>query len=281
MTRKPDFKTSCLSRMFGKFASKQFPKAIQDIINKSYVKLMGVDLSECDHADTFKSLNALFTRELKKTRVINGDESTFISPCDSFISECGDVKEQKALQIKGHEYRVRELLGSFIQKKDKDKLIDGKYINFYLSPKDYHRYHVPIDMRVEKAIHIPGKLYPVNFTWLKKIPELFVENERVVLECYTKEDKLFYMVCVGALNVGKMRFTFDETIQTNAKSSIEQPYMYDNLWLKKGDELGRFEMGSTIVMFFEKDIVELTCKKDKSIRYTDKIANMVNLNIEN
>jgi len=273
MTRKPNFKSSCASRMFGCFASKKFPICVQKIINKTYVKLMKVDLSECSEASSYKSLNALFTRELKIKREIDTNEDSFISPCDSFISECGDIEEQKALQIKGHEYRVRELLSNFVQKEEKDRLIDGKYINFYLSPKDYHRYHVPCDMRVKKAIHVPGKLYPVNFTWLKKIPELFVENERVILECYTKENKLFYMVCVGALNVGKMRFTFDDCIQTNAKSSIEQPYMYDNLWLKKGDELGRFEMGSTIVMLFEKDMVELTCKKYKSIRFGDVIAN--------
>jgi len=197
----------------------------------------------------------------------------FISPCDSFISECGDIKEEKALQIKGHSYRVRKLLSDFIGKKHKDKLLDGQYINFYLSPKDYHRYHVPVDMRVSKAVHVIGKLYPVNFTWLKKIPELFVENERVILECYTKENRLFYMVCVGALNVGKMKFTFDKSIQTNANSSSQQLYMYDNLWLKKGDELGRFEMGSTIVMLFEKDMAALTCRRDQSIRFGEIIAN--------
>lgn len=272
MTRKPDFKSSCASRVFGRFASTKFPSTIQNIINQSYVKLMGVDLSECSNAESFESLNALFTRELKKPRVLEGDESTFISPSDSFITECGRIEEQKALQIKGELYRVRELLSDFISKADKDRLIDGNYINFYLSPKDYHRYHVPIDMRVAKAIHVPGKLYPVNLTWLKKVPELFIENERVILECYTKENKLFYMVCVGALNVGKMRFTFDESIQTNVKSSLSQPYMYDNLWLKKGEELGRFEMGSTIVMLFEKEMVTLKVQKDKHIRVGETIA---------
>lgn len=269
------FKSSCASRLFGKFASKEFCPVLQNLINKTYVKLMKVDLSECTSSDKYSSLNALFTRALKQPREFSSFEDEFISPCDAFISECGDISEQKALQIKGHSYRVSNLLGNYINKAQKDKLIDGKYINFYLSPKDYHRYHVPIDMQVKKAVHIPGKLYPVNFKWLKKVPELFVENERVILECYTKENKLFYMVFVGALNVGKMEFIFDHHIQTNAKSSLEQFYMYDNLWLKKGDELGRFEMGSTIVMFFEKDLVELTCAKDKSIRFTDKVAKLV------
>ncbi|WP_024955582.1 phosphatidylserine decarboxylase [Sulfurospirillum arcachonense] len=270
-----NFKSSCASRIFGCFASHKFPNIIQNIINKSYVKLMKVNLSECPDISSYKSLNELFTRELKTKRDIDADEHEFISPCDAFISECGNIQEQKALMIKGHSYRVRNLLGDYILKQEKDRLIDGDYINFYLSPKDYHRYHVPMDMQIKKAVHIPGKLYPVNFTWLKKIPELFVENERVVLECYTKDDKLFYMVFVGALNVGKMQFVFDETIQTNAKSSTQKPYMYKDLWLKKGDELGRFEMGSTIVMFFEKDMVELTCRKDEPIKFSEKICKVI------
>ena len=267
-----NFKSSCASRIFGVFASKKFPSLIQNIINKMYVKLMKVDLSECLHVESYKSLNELFTRELKQPRNLNSNSNEFISPCDAFISECGSIKEQKALQIKGHFYRVREILSYFISKKNKDKLIDGDFINFYLSPKDYHRYHVPIDMRVERAVRIPGKLYPVNFKWLNKIPELFIENERVVLECYTKDEKLFYMVFVGALNVGKMKFLFDENIQTNVSSSCEQFYRYNNLWLKKGDEMGRFEMGSTIVMFFEKDMVNLDCTKNEDISFTQKVA---------
>ncbi|HIP30536.1 MAG TPA: phosphatidylserine decarboxylase [Sulfurospirillum arcachonense] len=267
-----NFKSSISSRIFGAFASKEFCPVVQSIVNKTYVKLMKVDLSDYASVGEYSSLNALFTRAPINARKFESNENEFISPCDAFISECGDITEQKALQIKGHSYRVRNLLGDYVLKSEKDRLVDGKYLNFYLSPKDYHRYHVPFDMRVKKAIHIPGKLYPVNFTWLRKIPELFVENERVILECYTKDEKLFYMVFVGALNVGKMQFIFDHNIQTNVKTSMEQLYMYENLWLKKGDELGRFEMGSTIVMFFEKDMVELTCKKDKPIRFTDKVA---------
>ena len=266
------FKSSCASRLFGSFASKEFCPILQNIINKTYVKLMKVDLSDYASVGEYSSLNALFTRAPMSPRKFESNEDEFISPCDAFISECGDITEQKALQIKGHSYRVRNLLGDYVLKSEKNRLTDGKYLNFYLSPKDYHRYHVPFDMRVKKAVHIPGKLYPVNFTWLRKIPELFVENERVVLECYTKDEKLFYMVFVGALNVGKMQFIFDHNIQTNVKSGKEQLYMYDNLCLNKGDEMGRFEMGSTIVMLFEKDMVELTCIKDKPIEFTQMVA---------
>jgi phosphatidylserine decarboxylase len=270
------FKSSIASSMFGKFANCEFPSLLQNLINRVYVKLMKVDLSDFESIQSYKTLNALFTRALKTPRDFDKDEAIFISPCDAFISESGKIKEAKALQIKAHEYRVRELLGTLVSKECVEKIVEGDFLNFYLSPRDYHRYHVPIDMRIAKAVHIPGKLYPVNFTWLSKIPELFVENERVVLECYTKDEKVFYMVFVGALNVGKMSFVFDASIQTNAKKTQPQLYTYENLYLKKSQELGRFEMGSTIVMLFEKESVELTCTKDNSIRFCDTIAKKIN-----
>lgn len=267
MKRYPTFKTSFISRLFGHFASQSFPPFFQTIINKTYTSLMDVDLKEFQPPQNYQTLNALFTRKLMNPRSFDADNNVFISPCDSVISACGEITENTALQIKGHPYDISKLLGDYCLLKTKKRLNGGMYLNFYLSPKDYHRYHVPIDMRVTKAVHIPGKLYPVNFTWLHKIEGLFSENERVVLECYTQENKLFYMVFVGALNVGKMRFTFDERIQTNAKASLQQCYMYENLTLKKGDELGLFEMGSTIVMFFEKESFTCKIEKDVAIRF--------------
>jgi len=255
MQRYPNFKTSYLSHLFGVFASKEFPPALQCLINRAYVFLMKVDLHEFEDVTFYKSLNKLFTRRFKTRRLFNIHDRTFISPCDSIISAYGTIEHSTALQIKGFQYNVSNLLGDYISQKSKSLLEGGDFINFYLSPRDYHRYHAPIDMRITKAIHIPGKLYPVNFTWLNKINNLFIENERVVLECYTKENKLFYMVFVGALNVGKIAFTFDASIQTNASTNLQRYYHYDNLTLTKGEELGQFEMGSTIVMLFEKELI--------------------------
>ncbi len=265
-------KTSLISKLFGVFASTKFPKFIQKIINKSYVKLMKVDMSEFKNEDEYESLNALFARKLLKKREFDADPKTFISPCDSFITRCGEINYGQALQIKGFTYSVRELLGDKIKEIDKDWLEGGKFINFYLSPKDYHRYHSPIDMQVMKAIHIPGKLYPVNFKWLEKIPSLFVENERVVLECKTQSDKLFYMIFVGALNVGKMSFVFDDRIRTNSSKRFATYYEYGDIFINKAQELGNFEMGSTIVILFEKDFASLVCQFGKYIKFGNAIA---------
>ena len=266
------FNTSLISSLFGKFASTKFPALLQYAINKSYVGLMHVDLSDFLKASEYKSLNDLFTRSLIKPRNFDKSQDNFISPCDGFITECGRVEQGIALQIKGFSYKISELLSDKIDDELKFKLEGGEYINFYLSPKDYHRYHAPIDMKVNKAIHIPGKLYPVNFTWLKKIPNLFIENERVVLECLSGDGKLFYMVFVGALNVGKMDFVFDERIKTNSQKDNMTLYEYKDLFLNKGEELGKFEMGSTIVMLFEKDFVALKCQLNTSVKFGDLIA---------
>lgn len=280
MQRYPNYKSSIASRLFGAFASKEFPSAIQQTINQAYAAMMKVDLSEFENAGSYKSLNKLFTRRFKTKRLFNINEKTLISPCDSLVSAYGKIENSLALQIKGFSYDVKTLLGDYIAKEAKDRLEGGDFANFYLSPSDYHRYHAPIDMRITKAVHIPGHLYPVNFTWLKKIQGLFLENERVVLECYTKENKLFYMVFVGALNVGKMAFSFDEKIQTNAKASLQQCYLYDNLSVAKGDELGHFEMGSTIVMLFEKESVHLDLENIHHVKFGQSIGSLHSTPVE-
>lgn len=272
MKQFPIFKTSLISRIFGRFASKAFPSFLQTIVNKLYVLIAKVDLNEFEPAERYSSLNQLFTRQLLVPRTIEHDDNQVISPCDSLISASGMIHHQLALQIKGFSYNVKELLSDYIAKTHVSHLEGGAFINFYLSPKDYHRYHAPCDMRISRAVHIPGKLYPVNFRWLKKIDALFVENERVVLECFTKENRLFYMVFVGALNVGKMAFTFDETIQTNAKNSYQQWYDYTNVFLRKGDELGHFCMGSTIVMLFEKESFEVAVQEGQNVRFGQKLG---------
>ncbi len=264
--------TNSASRAFGKMASKKFPPLIQLGINKLYTSVTGVDLSMFHPHGHYETLNALFTRELRFKRDISKDPKSIISPADSLISAQGEIKASDALQIKGFSYNIRELLTEHISNDHIEKLIGGEFMNFYLSPMDYHRYHVPMDMQVLKAVHVPGLLYPVNFKYLKKVPSLFVKNERVILECQDINGKLFYIILVGALNVGKMTLSFDERIETNIDASEEKVYTYEDVHLKKGEELGMFMMGSTIVMLFERDYVDLMDKEGKSVRFGEVIA---------
>lgn len=258
--------TNLISQVFGKFAKKEFPGFIQNFINNTYVKTLGLDMSEFRQPQYYKSLNDLFTRELSIERELNNDDTKFISPADSFITQSGELKDDTLLQIKGMEYNIDELL-TFNCASNLKKLHNGSYMNFYLSPKDYHRYHASHDCKITKLIHVPGKLYPVNIPYLKKEVGLFVQNERVILECITKDEKVFYMVFVGALNVGQMVFTFEPQVETNVDSKEMQVFEYEDLEVKKGDCLGYFKMGSTVVMIWEKDLIELEALTNEKVSF--------------
>jgi phosphatidylserine decarboxylase len=266
--------TSLISQNFGKFASCEFSPWFQKIVNQSYVSLMGLDMSEFHAPSSYKTLNKLFTRNLREPRHFSLDGNDFISPCDSLISECGDLNESYALQIKGMEYSTDELLGENFTKEEKDRIHNGQFINFYLSPKDYHRYHIPMNLKVLKAVHIPGKLYPVNVPSLKGRLNLFIENERVVIKCETLEGEIFYMVLVGALNVGVMQVSFEPRIKTNADAEVQSVYEYQDLYLNKGDDFGCFEMGSTIVIVSEERMFDLHVKSGDNVLYGQTIAKL-------
>ncbi|WP_321469694.1 phosphatidylserine decarboxylase [Halarcobacter sp.] len=262
--------TNIISQYFGKFAKFEFPLFIQKFINGAYVKFLGLNMSEFRNPKFYKSLNDLFTRELAIPREIDKDKDCFISPSDSLITQCGNLEDDLLLQIKGMEYSVEEML-TYNCANNFAKVKNGTYMNFYLSPKDYHRYHAPCDFKVNKLIHVPGKLYPVNLKYLNKQIDLFVENERVILEC-THEEKLFYMVFVGALNVGQMVFNFEPKVETNNDTKEIKIYEYESLEIKKGECLGYFKMGSTVVMVWEKDFVQLEELLGQNVKYGQRIA---------
>ena len=265
--------TNLISLYFGKFAKKEFPSPIQKLINDSYVRLMGLNMSEFKNARYYKSLNDLFTRELIIKREIDENQNVIISPTDSLITQCGQIQNDMALQIKGMEYSVEELL-TYYCTSNFERIKNGSFMNFYLSPKDYHRYHAPCDFKLLKLIHVPGKLYPVNLKYLNKEFELFVQNERVILEC-ENNGKIFYMVFVGALNVGQMVFEFEDRVETNTDAKEIKVYEYDNIEIAKGDCLGYFKMGSTVVMIWEKDSVEIENLLNQDVKFGQKIAKVL------
>lgn len=151
--------------------------------------------------------------------------------------------------------------------------VNLSYANIYLSPRDYHHYHAPCDLSVLQALYIPADLYSVAKKFLLKIPNLYAKNERVILKCKMRNGGILWMVFVGALNVGKMRFDFDARIQTNACASrAEALYEYENLDFKKGDHLGNFELGSTIVLVAQSEFLKFETPADMSVKFGQKIA---------
>lgn len=147
------------------------------------------------------------------------------------------------------------------------------YANIYLSPRDYHHYHAPCDLSVLQALYIPADLYSVAKKFLLKIPNLYAKNERVILKCKMPSGGILWMVFVGALNVGKMRFDFDTRIQTNACANrAEALYEYENLDFKKGDHFGNFELGSTIVLVAQSEFLKFETPANMSVKFGQKIA---------
>jgi len=266
--------SSTISRVFGRFASREFSRPIQKAINIFYVKLMGLDMSNFNSADSYSSLLKLFIRPLKKEPVIDASITSVISPCYAKIINFGRIKEHTAYQIKGMEYNTNILIG--VHGKDTFALLeDGEYINFYLSPKDYHRYHMPFDVKVLSIMHIPGKLYPVNIPLLKNKKNLYLENERVVLKVLDRFDKIHFIVLVGALNVGKMVVTFEDKIKTNIDAKKPTYIEYkESKTLKKGELFGWFEMGSTIVILSQKDAIKWHVELNKKVSFGDIVGNL-------
>jgi phosphatidylserine decarboxylase len=134
---------------------------------------------------------------------------------------------------------------------------------------------MPANLQVLKAVHIPGKFYPVNIPSLNKRVNLFIENERVVLACKTQSGKTIYIVLVSALNVGVMQVSFEPRIKTNADVFESQVYSFENLHLDKGSDFGCFEMGSTIVVLAQKDTLECSVKAGDTVRFSQTIARLL------
>ena len=293
---------SFISRIFGVIAAVKFPKFIQNFINRKYVEFFKIDMSEFDPPQSYASLNALFTRRLLRPREIAADEAAFISPSDGVIFESGCCDDLRAFSVKGCEYSLSELLGRTFTASESGATyaasgvqaeiysdesgasretsaigaqggVNLSYANIYLSPRDYHHYHAPCDLSVLQALYIPADLYSVAKKFLLKIPNLYAKNERVILKCKMRNGGILWMVFVGALNVGKMRFDFDTQIQTNACANREGAfYEYENLSFKKGDHLGNFELGSTIVLVAQSEFLKFETPTDTSVKFGQKIA---------
>ena len=266
--------TSVISNLFGKFASKAFSPSIQNFINTSYVKLMGLDMSAFKEPRSYPTLNKLFTRAFEIPPILPEDTNALISGVDALITDAGTIVEGRAYQIKGMSYDIERLFGEY-HRDLAAKVEGGEFINFYLSPKDYHRYHMPMTLKILSLTHIPGKLYPVNFPLLRNMQNLFIENERVVIECEDEKGRTQVLVLVGALNVGKMVVTFEKNIRTNSDILVPKHYTYENITLERGELFGWFEMGSTILTFSQKGSILPEVAINQKVSFTDILGKVL------
>ena len=271
-----------ITALAGVFASKQYGALTTKVI-AWFVKRYGVNMAEAANPDiaSYKSFNDFFTRPLKAgARPLAN--AAFICPVDGAISQFGNIEKDQIFQAKNHNYSTLALLAG--QKTLADKFENGLFACLYLSPKDYHRIHMTCDGTLKSMAYVPGDLFSVNPTTAANVPNLFARNERVVCEFESESHGTFVMVLVGATIVGSMATVWHETIEGVKKGIINPPrtshirtWAYDgkNILLKQGDEMGRFLLGSTVVMLFEKDALQFNAdwQPARSIKLGEMMGN--------
>ena len=228
--------------------------------------MVGVDFGEArDPIESFASLQDFFTRALKDgARPIDPDPRALVAPCDGFWGESGTVESGTLLQLKGRPYSLAALLGD---EEEARRFEGGPYATFYLSPRDYHRFHAPCDLRIVRAVYVPGTLWPVNRAGLEGVPSLFAENERIgaFAEPTRAPGAALCMVAVGATMVGKVRLAFDDLTTNELGRTVVRRAYVPARDVAKGGEWGRFEFGSTIVLLASRGSIELRCEPPGSV----------------
>ncbi len=271
-----------ITAVAGKLANKQCGRLTTKVI-AWFVKRYQVNMAEADNADiaSYKSFNDFFTRPLKKdARPIN--KADFICPVDGVISQLGAIKRNQIFQTKGHHYSTLNLVAG--NQTLAKQFENGHFACLYLSPKDYHRIHMPCDGTLQSMTYVPGNLFSVNPTTAANVSNLFARNERVVCEFTSKKYGAFILVLVGATIVGSMA-----TVWHTASNGIINPprsgniktwhytkqHTNQNIHLEQGAEMGRFLLGSTVVMLFEKNALTFNAdwKAGNAIKLGDVMGN--------
>ncbi len=243
-----------VTRFAGRIAGAQGGSITTRLI-RWFVGKYGVDMNEAADTDvgSYKSFNDFFTRPLKAgARPLAAAD--FICPVDGAISQFGAIDDHHILQAKGHRFTTTELVGGDAALAAQFR--HGSFANLYLSPKDYHRLHMPCDGKLTRMIYVPGALFSVNPVTARGVPNLFARNERVVCVFESREHGPFVMVLVGATIVGSMATVWHGVVNPPRPGRVVRwDYRDSGISLRKGQEMGRFLLGSTIVMLFPKDVV--------------------------
>lgn len=242
-----------------------------------FAKKYRVDMREAQQESlyAYPSFNAFFTRALKPdARPIDGSEKDIVSPADGAISQLGEIEDGRIFQAKGKDFSLIELLGGDSQRAK--PFMGGEFATIYLSPKDYHRVHMPVTGRLKEMVYVPGKLFSVNQATAEGVPELFARNERVVC-LFDTEFGPMAMVLVGAMIVASIETTWAGTVTPPMRRL--KSWSYDDaalapITLEKGEEMGRFKLGSTVILCFGQDAIdwEEALEAGSPVKMGEKIA---------
>lgn len=227
----------------------------KNLFISQFAKIYKIDWQDCvrQRPEEFHNFNDFFTRELtENARPISDAE--IVSPADGKIAACGRLSDTQFIHAKGHNFTLESLIADPELAKN---FKDGQFATIYLSPRDYHRVHMPITGKLLRTIHIPGMLYSVSLNTAAKIPSLFAENERHVSLFDTEFGKVI-VILVGAINVSSIETVWAGTITPPYGTLLKySDYQNENIVLEKGAEMGRFNMGSTAIVITENNALNL------------------------
>lgn len=243
------FPKVALSHFAGFMASLQNP-SLKNFLIRDFIKRFHVNMTEAvkENPEDYASFNDFFIRHLKASARPLA-QADIVSPVDGTISEMGSIVEGQILQAKGHYYSVESLLAC--SKEEASEFTQGHFATFYLSPKDYHRIHMPLNARLKSMTYVPGRLFSVQPATARLVPELFARNERLVI-LFDTDAGVMAMVLIGAVIVGSMATSWHGE-QLRSKSIQHFDYSGKNAkeaLLLQGDEMGYFKLGSTVVLLF-------------------------------
>lgn len=243
-----------LSRFAGRLAASENPW-LRDRLIRRFVAAYGVDMSEAARAiGEFASFNDFFTRELKPGARPLADSGAFIlSPADGAVSQLGPITGGRIIQAKGRDYSVAEILGCGAE--EAARFEGGRFMTIYLSPKDYHRVHMPAAGTLAATSYIPGDLYSVNVATAAGVDRLFARNERLACR-FDGPDGHFASVMVGAMIVAGIDTVWPNRFRTHVSAPVHEDFAGAGHTLAAGDEMGRFYLGSTVVLLFEPGRIE-------------------------
>ena len=254
-----------LSRGVGYLAASE-NKFIKNTFIKNFYANYDINMAEAAEENplAYKSFNDFFTRALKPgARPIDPNPKAVVSPADGAISQLGDISADRIFQAKGHDYSVVTLLGGDAQRVQ--PFTGGQFATVYLSPRDYHRVHMPFTGKLTQMIYVPGDLFSVNTTTAENVPNLFARNERLVC-LFDTDIGPMAVVLVGAMIVAGIATAWAGKLTAQGKQAVVTHYPHP-ITLNKGDELGRFYLGSTAIVLFGKNVMTW----DKSLQATSAV----------
>tara|TARA_B110001452_G_scaffold13728_1_gene11304 strand:- start:2035 stop:2898 length:864 start_codon:yes stop_codon:yes gene_type:complete len=265
-----------LSRLVAKAAESTLPW-LKNALIKRAIKAFNINMDEAltSNLDDYKNFNSFFTRELKSgVRPIDLATDSIASPADGTISQAGKINKNKILQAKGIDYTAERLLGNDA---DAKRYYEGNFATIYLSPRDYHRVHIPLAGKLLRTRYIPGSLFSVNDMTAQALPGLFSRNERLVCEFESDDAGTFAVIFVGAILVAGIETVWSGFETPGPGAVRDTDFSAQSLNFMKGDEIGRFKFGSTVILLFKNQATNWECSIDShaAVQMGQKLGSVI------